>query len=80
MTSASQAALRAEMQIRLQAILNGMEPIDREVLALRHFEDLTNAETAEVLGLRKSAASNRYIRALQRLREILDALPGELEF
>ena len=79
MTSASQAALRAEMQIRLQVILNGMDPIDREVLALRHFEELTNAETAEVLGLRKSAASNRYIRALQRLRDILDSLPEGLE-
>jgi RNA polymerase sigma-70 factor, ECF subfamily len=53
-----------------------MGPIDREVLALRHFEELTNAETAEVLGLQKSAASNRYIRALRRLKEILDSMPG----
>ena len=65
LTSASQAAIRAELQTRLQVVLNGMDPIDREVLALRHFEELSNAETAEVLGLQKSAASNRYIRALQ---------------
>ena len=71
--------IRAELQTRLQVVLNGMDPIDREVLALRHFEDLSNAETAAVLGLQKSAASNRYIRALKRLKEILDALPGGFE-
>jgi RNA polymerase sigma-70 factor (ECF subfamily) len=76
LTSASQAAIRAELQTRLQVVLNGMDPVDREVLALRHFEELSNAETAEVLGLQKSAASNRYIRALRRLKDILGALPG----
>jgi RNA polymerase sigma-70 factor (ECF subfamily) len=75
-TSVTQAAARAELQVRLQAVLNGMEPLDREVLALRHFEELTNAETAEVLGIRKSAASNRYIRALKRLKDILNGMPG----
>jgi RNA polymerase sigma-70 factor (ECF subfamily) len=79
MTSASQAAIRAELQTRLQVVLNGMDPIDREVLALRHFEELTNAETAQVLGLQKAAASNRYIRALRRLKELVDALPGGFE-
>ncbi len=73
--SPSQAAMRAELQIRVQEALNGMDPIDREVLALRHFEMLSNAETAEVLGLKKSAASNRYIRALERLKDILAGLP-----
>jgi RNA polymerase sigma-70 factor (ECF subfamily) len=53
-----------------------MEPLDREVLALRHFEELSNAEVAQVLGLTKTAASNRYIRALERLRQILGAIPG----
>jgi RNA polymerase sigma-70 factor, ECF subfamily len=76
LTSASQAAVRAELQTRLQVVLNGMDAIDREVLALRHFEELTNAETADVLALQKSAASNRYIRALRRLKEILDSMPG----
>ena len=56
---------------RLHAILDGMDPIDREVLALRHFEELTNAETATALGLSVSAASKRYIRAVERLRTIL---------
>jgi RNA polymerase sigma-70 factor (ECF subfamily) len=76
MTSASQAAIRAEHKLIVQEALNGMDPIDREVLALRHFEHLSNDETALVLGLSKSAASNRYIRALRRLKEILSSIPG----
>jgi RNA polymerase sigma-70 factor (ECF subfamily) len=51
-----------------------MDPLDREVLALRHFEMLSNAETAQVLGIKKSAASNRYVRALERLGGLLSAL------
>jgi len=78
-TSASQDAMRAEMQVKLQEALNGMDPIDREVLALRHFEELSNNETAEVLGIKKSAASARYIRAFRRLKEILASMPGLLD-
>ena len=55
-----------------------MDPIDREALVLRHFEDLTNAEVAHELGLNESAASKRYIRALRQLKEILATLPGGL--
>jgi RNA polymerase sigma-70 factor (ECF subfamily) len=76
MTSASKAAIRAEHKLIVQEALNGMDPIDREVLTLRHFEHLSNEETALVLGLSKSAASNRYIRALRRLKEILSSIPG----
>jgi RNA polymerase sigma-70 factor (ECF subfamily) len=78
-TSVAQAAIRAEMQTRLQEALNSMDPIDREVLVLRHFEELTNNETAEVLGLSKAAASNRYVRALVRLKKLLAQIPGFLE-
>jgi RNA polymerase sigma-70 factor (ECF subfamily) len=76
LTSPSAAAARAERQARLQEALNGMDPTDREVLALRHFEELSNAEVAALLGLTKTAASNRYVRALKRLKEVLSALPG----
>jgi RNA polymerase sigma-70 factor (ECF subfamily) len=76
LTSPTQAAIRAEMQLRLQEALNSMDPIDREVVLLRHFEELTNAEAAEVLGIETSAASKRYIRAIRRLKAILDAVPG----
>jgi RNA polymerase sigma-70 factor (ECF subfamily) len=70
----SEAAMRAEMAARLQESLNRMDPLEHEVLALRHFEQLSNAEVAQVLGLRQSAASKRYVRALQRLREMLTGL------
>ena len=76
LTSASRAAMRAETQIRVQEALNRMDALDREVLTLRHFEMLSNDETATVLGIKKSAASNRYIRALKRLKELLATLPG----
>jgi RNA polymerase sigma-70 factor (ECF subfamily) len=75
LTSPSRAAIRAENQLRVQEALNSMDPIDREVLALRHFELLSNGEVAQVLGLSKAAASNRYVRALRRLKEILTAIP-----
>jgi RNA polymerase sigma-70 factor (ECF subfamily) len=78
LTSPTQAAQRAEVRLLLQEALNGMDPLDREVLTLRHFEELTNAEVAQVLGLTKTAASNRYIRALERLREILADISGLL--
>jgi RNA polymerase sigma-70 factor (ECF subfamily) len=75
-TSPSLAAVRAEMQLRLQEALNSMDPMDREVLTLRHFEELSNSETARVLGIQKAAASNRYMRALKRLKEVLSSMPG----
>jgi RNA polymerase sigma-70 factor (ECF subfamily) len=67
------------MQEKLQEVLNAMEPLDREILALRHFEELTNGEVAQVLNLTKTAASNRYMRALQRLKERLNGMPGFLD-
>ena len=79
-TSASRAAARAELQVRVQEALNAMDPLDREVLALRHFEMLTNAEVAAVLGVKKSAASNRYVRALERLKDVLAGSPGFTDF
>jgi RNA polymerase sigma-70 factor, ECF subfamily len=77
-TRPSEAAVRAERSIRLQEALNSMDPLDREVLALRHFEQLSNGEAARVLGLQEPAAAKRYVRALKRLRLILDARPGGL--
>jgi RNA polymerase sigma-70 factor (ECF subfamily) len=75
-TTSSQAAVRAERQLKPQEALNGIEALDREILALRHFEGLSNSESAAVLGLSKTAASHRYIRALGRLRDLLGRVPG----
>lgn len=78
LTSPSQAALREELSTTLRTALDTMHEIDREVLALRHFEQLTNRETAQILGISEQAASDRYIRALSRLRTVLKAIPGFL--
>jgi RNA polymerase sigma-70 factor, ECF subfamily len=76
MTSATQAAIRAEHKLLVQEALNAMDSLDREVLVLRHFEQMSNDETALALGIKKSAASQRYVRALKRLKEILSSIPG----
>jgi RNA polymerase sigma-70 factor (ECF subfamily) len=75
MTSPSQAAIRHELQARLRAALDEMDPLDREVLALRHFEEMGNNEVAQVLGISREAASKRHVRALKRLKEIFTAFP-----
>jgi RNA polymerase sigma-70 factor (ECF subfamily) len=75
-TSPSQLAMRAELLSQLEEALESMEPIDREILVLRHFEELRNSEIAEVLDISPAAASNRYVRALSRLGSILAEIPG----
>jgi RNA polymerase sigma-70 factor (ECF subfamily) len=74
LTQPSEAARRVELGARLQAALNSMDDVDREVLALRHFEQLSPSETAQVLGIKEKAAGMRYVRALRRLKEILNSL------
>jgi RNA polymerase sigma-70 factor (ECF subfamily) len=79
LTSASSAAMRVELKLRVQEALNSMDPNDREVLILRHFEELSNAETAQVLGIKPAAAVNRYVRALKRLKDVFQGMPGGIE-
>ncbi len=76
LTSPTQAAQRAELQLKVEQALNSLEAVDREVLVLRHFEQLSNEETAQVLGISRSAASKRFLVALKRLKEILRQVPG----
>jgi len=59
----------------LQEVLNAMDPDHREVLAMRHFEQLTNAEVAMILEVSESAAGMRHLRALRRLQQELKRLP-----
>jgi RNA polymerase sigma-70 factor, ECF subfamily len=75
-TTPSQDALRAERQSQVRAALDSMSPLDREVLTLRHFEQLTNAETAQALGITDSGATARYVRALKHLKDRLSELPS----
>ncbi len=76
LTSPSQAAIREETARQIEAALADMDEIDREVLILRHFEQLTNDEVAAVVGVKKAAASRRYMRALARFRTVLLTIPG----
>jgi RNA polymerase sigma-70 factor (ECF subfamily) len=75
-TRPSEAAVRAELKIRLQEVLNSMDATDREVIALRHFEHLSRGESAQLLGISEAAVSKRYFRALRRMKEIFISLPG----
>ncbi|SMP71337.1 RNA polymerase sigma-70 factor, ECF subfamily [Neorhodopirellula lusitana] len=74
MTSPSQAAVKAELIVEVRSALESMNEIDREVLALRHFEELTNQEVAIELDIKPKAASIRYMRALERLRGVLEVI------
>jgi RNA polymerase sigma-70 factor (ECF subfamily) len=75
----SEAAMQAERILRVEEALNQMDPLDREVLALRHFEQLTTREVAQVVGTSENAASKRYLRALSKLKDVLRALSGGSE-
>jgi RNA polymerase sigma-70 factor, ECF subfamily len=79
LTSPSNAAIRAEQVLRVQEALNALEPLDREVIALRQFEELTRVETAQVLGITEEAGAKRYLRAIRRLKAVLAAQPGNSE-
>ncbi|MEZ6136662.1 MAG: sigma-70 family RNA polymerase sigma factor [Pirellulaceae bacterium] len=75
-TSPTQAIARAELQIRVQNALNAMGQLDREVLALRHFEQLSNAEAALLLDIAEDTCYKRYVRALRRLKSVLGDGPS----
>jgi len=68
-TSPSQAAIRTEEVERLSKAIDSLTEVDREILTLRHFEELSNKEVAELLRIEVKAASIRYIRAIQRLKK-----------
>ena len=78
-TSPTQAVRRDELRERVLAAVEELEPMDREILSLRHFEGLSNEDAAQELGIEPAAASKRYVRALQRLRPALAALAGGAE-
>jgi RNA polymerase sigma-70 factor (ECF subfamily) len=73
-TSPSKSAMKREQHERLHEALEAMSPLDREILVLRHFEQLSTAESAQVLEITHAAAHRRYYRALERLREIIEPI------
>lgn len=76
LTPAAAATVR-ELQQRFAEAVEKLDEQDREVVLMRHFEQLSNGEVAETLGLTAPAASMRYLRAMRRLRELLDAEGGD---
>ena len=72
MSSPRTHMVRLERQALTRRVLGELSPADREILELRHFEDLGNTECAMVLGIAPKAASIRYVRALKRLRDLLE--------
>jgi RNA polymerase sigma-70 factor (ECF subfamily) len=70
-TSPSLAAMRDEKREALQAALERLDVLDREVLVLRHFEQLSGPESAEILGISHDAVKKRYVRALEKLQRIM---------
>jgi RNA polymerase sigma-70 factor (ECF subfamily) len=78
-TSPTEAAVRAEQMLRVQEAINALEPIDREIIALRNFEELSRAEAAHALDITEAAVAKRYVRAIKRLKVALGER-GEGEF
>lgn len=73
------AVLKKELEQQFLAALDELPEDDRDILLMRHFEGLGNGETAEALGLSPAAAGMRHLRALRRLRAILEGETGAIE-
>ena len=71
LTSPSQAVIKAERKVALQEALEKLSDKDREILSMRNYEDMSNQEAAYELGIEESAASKRFLRALERLQKTL---------
>jgi RNA polymerase sigma-70 factor (ECF subfamily) len=67
----AEAATWRELERRFQKAVEELDDIDREVILMRHFEQLSNSEVAAALDLSEPAASMRYLRAMRRLRALL---------
>jgi DNA-directed RNA polymerase specialized sigma24 family protein len=64
----------AEMRVLVQETQSGMDPLDRELLTLRHLAERSSSEVAQMLGLSRTTASNRHTYAFERPRQILAGL------
>ena len=73
-TSVAGRAIKVEQQARLHAVLDEMDDDDREIIAMRVFEGMSNSETAESLQITNGAASKRFIRALGKIKNELNGL------
>lgn len=69
------AATQRELAEQIESAVQLLRENDREIILMRHYEQLNNQEIAQSLGLTEPAASMRYLRALKRLREVIESLP-----
>ncbi|MEI7458431.1 MAG: sigma-70 family RNA polymerase sigma factor [Pirellula sp.] len=69
------AATQRELAEQIESAVQLLRENDREIILMRHYEQLNNQEIAQSLGLTEPAASMRYLRALKRLREVIEGLP-----
>lgn len=76
-TGPVQRLVREELWARVRTALDRLSAADREVLILRHAEQLSTREAAAVLGVSEAAVKSRHLRALERLREALGDNPLE---
>lgn len=65
------AAAQRELARTVESAIARLNEADCEIIVMRHYEQLSNQEAAEALGLSEPAASMRYLRAVRRLRELL---------
>ncbi len=72
------AATQREIALQLEQAIHQLREQDREIILMRHYEQLSNLEVAQALGLTEPATSMRYLRALRRLRELLNEQNSEL--
>lgn len=75
LSSPSSAVRKEELAKQIDDVLNSMNNVDREILALRHFEELSNREVSQILNMSEQATSIRYFRALGRLKSLLQLIP-----
>ncbi len=68
----SRVAVRRELQQRVQQHLKSLQPADREILLLRHLEQLPMNEVSTILGVTLAAAQSRYRRAIERMHDLID--------
>ena len=66
-TSVDQRLKREDTRVKLEAALNAMAAADREIIAMRHYEELSTVDIATILGITRSGVSKRYLRAIERL-------------
>jgi RNA polymerase sigma-70 factor (ECF subfamily) len=69
-TSPSEAAFREELRRRVRTIMELLSDQDKAILSMRHYDQLSGREAADVLGITENAANVRYARALRRLKEL----------